>query len=63
MNDLTREARMTATFLELLAVLLTDSNMPGQAGNCMIRARTLRAALAGASETAPQPMESLNAHS
>lgn len=50
--DLAREARSTITFLELLAVLLTDADMPGQAGNCMIRARTLRAALADTEKAA-----------
>lgn len=40
------EIEKTVRFLVQLASHLEASEMPGQAGNCMVRARALRGALA-----------------
>lgn len=44
--DLLAEAEANARFLDQLAAHLEANNMPGQAGNCTIRAKATRAAIA-----------------
>lgn len=46
--DLLAEAERDAAFLEQLAAHLEANGMPGQAGNCTIRAKATRAAIAKA---------------
>lgn len=46
--ELLAEARATAVFLDRLAEHLEFNGMPGQAGNCAIRAQAVRAAIAKA---------------
>ncbi len=40
-------AEKAATFLEQIARHLDENDMPGQAGNCTIQAKALRAAMKG----------------